>query len=201
MINVITFSSLLANNLTTKVMVKFQQSVDDFLNRASNTHRQQIHYLSYQGKTLTHSEAPTYRDGTLKNPTNYWDLLNQDEKEEAIPLMDLRQIRLQEIREIRKYLTSLAQKCIQLNNFNEIVSYELDSYLKFFNCLPDFITQDRELLTTAGKSFQLTENDLYDIEQYGLTTKVDTDFVNKHRNKEVDKILASLYALDFLVDF
>lgn len=202
MINVITYSAVLSNNLTNKILVKFQESVDTFLDKISNTYRQDIKYLSHNTHKLQHTNIEKYADGSIKNPTNYWDLLNQEDKEEAISLMELQDLRLKEIRTVRKYLTSLASKCLIVDDTNKIISYDLTSYVKFFNCLPDFITQDRDLLLAGVKGFELTEEDLTDIERFGVThAKVDSNFIIENKNEEVDKILSSLYALEFLMDF
>lgn len=203
MINVIEYSAHLSNNLTAKILEKFQQSVDDFFNRISETYRQDIKYLSKDNKSIRHSQAETYHDGSLKNTTDYWDLMNQDDKEEAISLIDLFDTRMKEVRTIRKYLLPLANKCLTVNNLNEVTSYELLSYTKFFNCLPDFITQDRELLLRQGKLDTITEQDLQDIEKYSLTVNKEelSQFVKDNRNEEVEKVLSQLYALEFLMDF
>lgn len=211
MINVVTFSANLCNQLTNKIIEKFNQSKDDFFQRISNKYRQDIYLLETGGKKLISTNVPKYNDGTVKESSNLFDLLDSEDKEEVLTLINLEETYKQQIRELRLFLLPLANKTQTVNDEFEITSYDKVSYLKFLNCLPDFITQDKELLTrTIPNIGGLTEEDLYEVENYlsqlsvSKRTKLKEEisqFVAEHKNDKIDNILASLYSLEFLVDF
>lgn len=201
MINLITYASHLSNQLTSKISEKLQQSVDDFFEQIKVTYKQDINYLYFNQKTLTSSKTSYYSDGSIKKSFDYWDLLNQEDKEKAISLMELKELRNSEVRKLRKYLLPLAGKCLNINN-NVSTEYELKAFVKFFKCLPDFITQDKELLLRQGTVY-LKEDELTQIEMYApnVSQKELDTFVKENKNEEINNILSQLYALDFLVDF
>ena len=211
MLNVVTFSANLCNQLTNKIIEKFNQSKDDFFQRISNKYRQDIYLLETDGKKLISTNVPKYNDGTVKESSNLFDLLDSEDKEEVLTLINLEETYKQQIRELRLFLLPLANKTQTVNDKFEITSYEPVSYLKFLNCLPDFITQDKELLTRNIPNIgRLTEEDLYEVENYlsqlsvSKRTKLKEEisqFVAEHKNDKIDNILASLYSLEFLVDF
>ena len=211
MINVVTFSANLCNQLTNKIIEKFNQSKDDFFQRISNKYRQDIYLLETGGKKLISTNVPKYNDGTVKESSNLFDLLDSEDKEEVLTLINLEETYKQQIRELRLFLLPLANKTQTVNDEFEITSYDKVSYLKFLNCLPDFITQDKELLTRNIPNIgRLTEEDLYEVENYlsqlsvSKRTKLKEEisqFVAEHKNDKIDNILASLYSLEFLVDF
>ena len=211
MINIVTFSANLCNQLTNKIIEKFNQSKDDFFQRISNKYRQDIYLLETDGKKLISTNVPKYNDGTVKESSNLFDLLDSEDKEEVLTLTNLEEAYKQQIRELRLFLLPLANKTQTVNDKFEITSYEPVSYLKFLNCLPDFITQDKELLTRNIPNIGgLTEEDLYEVENYlsqlsvSKRTKLKEEisqFVAEHKNDKIDNILASLYSLEFLVDF
>ena len=211
MLNVVTFSANLCNQLTNKIIEKFNQSKDDFFQRISNKYRQDIYLLETDGKKLISTNVPKYNDGTVKESSNLFDLLDSEDKEEVLTLINLEETYKQQIRELRLFLLPLANKTQTVNDEFEITSYEPVSYLKFLNCLPDFITQDKELLTRNIPNIgRLTEEDLYEVENYlsqlsvSKRTKLKEEisqFVAEHKNDKIDNILASLYSLEFLVDF
>ena len=211
MLNVVTFSANLCNQLTNKIIEKFNQSKDDFFQRISNKYRQDIYLLETDGKKLISTNVPKYNDGTVKESSNLFDLLDSEDKEEVLTLINLEETYKQQIRELRLFLLPLANKTQTVNDEFEITTYETVSYLKFLNCLPDFITQDKELLTRAIPNIgRLTEEDLYKVENYlsqlsvSKRTKLKEEisqFVAEHKNDKIDNILASLYSLEFLVDF
>ena len=211
MLNVVTFSANLCNQLTNKIIEKFNQSKDDFFQRISNKYRQDIYLLETDGKKLISTNVPKYNDGTVKESSNLFDLLDSEDKEEVLTLTNLEETYKQQIRELRLFLLPLANKTQTVNDEFEITSYEPVSYLKFLNCLPDFITQDKELLTRNIPNIGgLTEEDLYEVENYlsqlsvSKRTKLKEEisqFVAEHKNDKIDNILASLYSLEFLVDF
>ena len=211
MINIVTFSANLCNQLTNKIIEKFNQSKDDYFQRISNKYRQDIYLLETDGKKLISTNVPKYNDGTVKESSNLFDLLDSEDKEEVLTLTNLEEAYKQQIRELRLFLLPLANKTQTVNDKFEITSYEPVSYLKFLNCLPDFITQDKELLTRNIPNIGgLTEEDLYEVENYlsqlsvSKRTKLKEEisqFVAEHKNDKIDNILASLYSLEFLVDF
>ena len=167
--------------------------------------------LETDGKKLISTNVPKYNDGTVKESSNLFDLLDSEDKEEVLTLTNLEEAYKQQIRELRLFLLPLANKTQTVNDKFEITSYEPVSYLKFLNCLPDFITQDKELLTRNIPNIGgLTEEDLYEVENYlsqlsvSKRTKLKEEisqFVAEHKNDKIDNILASLYSLEFLVDF
>lgn len=211
MLNVVTFSAHICNQLTNKIIEKFNQSKGDFFERISNKYRQDIYLLETNGQKLTSPHIPTYNDGSPKETTNLYDLLDSEDKQEVDSLIALEQTYKQQSREIRLFLLPLANKTQTVNEKYEITSFEKVSYLKFLNCLPDFITQDKELLTREIPDIGgLTEEELYEIENYlsslsaSERSKLEQEisqFTFEHKNEKIDNILASLYSLEFLVDF
>lgn len=211
MLNVVTFSANLCNQLTNKIIEKFSQSKTDFFIKISNKYRQNISYLEMNNKKLISNDIPRYADGSIKEPTNYIDLLATEDKEEFLTLLNLEETYKSQIRELRLYLLTLANKTQQVNEQFEIISYEVISYLKFFKCLPDFIMNDKELLTSEINYVgRLSEEDLYEINNYldSLTNseRIKTEqeieeFAKINKNEKIESILATFYSLEFLVDF
>lgn len=211
MLNIITFSANLCNQLSTKILEKFNQSKEDFFERISNKYRQDITYLETKGNKLVSDKIEKFADGTFKTSNNLWDLLDTDDKQEAESLINLELQYKQDIRKLRLYLLPLANKTQQISDVGEITSVQQVSYLKFLGCLPDFIRQDTELLTREINYIGSTkEEELYEINNYlsslPLHLKIETEkeinkFIDTHKNEEIETIISSLYALEFLVDF
>lgn len=211
MLNIVTFSANLCNQLSNKILEKFNQSKEDFFERISNKYRQDITYLETKGNTLVSSKIEKFADGTFKTTSNLWDLLDTDDKQEAESLINLDLQYKQDIRKLRVYLLPLANKTQQISDVGEVTSIQQVSYLKFLGCLPDFIRQDTELLTREINYIGSTkEEELYEINKYlsslSIPVRVETEeeinkFIKQHKNEEVNNIISSLYALDFLVDF
>lgn len=211
MLNIVTFSANLCNQLSNKILEKFNQSKEDFFERISNKYRQDITYLETKGNTLVSSKIEKFADGTFKTTSNLWDLLDTDDKQEAESLINLDLQYKQDIRKLRVYLLPLANKTQQISDVGEITSVQQVSYLKFLGCLPDFIRQDTELLTREINYIGSTkEEELYEVNNYlsslPIPVRVETEeeinkFIEQHKNEEVNNIISSLYALDFLVDF
>lgn len=211
MLNIVTFSANLCNQLSNKILEKFNQSKEDFFERISNKYRQNITYLETNGNTLISSKIEKFADGTFKTTNNLWDLLDLDDKQEAESLINLDLQYKQDIRKLRLYLLPLANKTQQISDIGEVTSVEQVSYLKFLGCLPDYIRQDTELLTREINYIGSTkEEELYEVNRYlsslNHLNRIKTEreinkFVEKHKNEEINNIISSLYALDFLVDF
>lgn len=211
MLNIVTFSANLCNQLSAKILEKFNQSKEDFFERISNKYRQNITYLETNGNTLVSSKIEKFADGTFKTTNNLWDLLDVDNKQEAESLINLDLQYQQDIRKLRVYLLVLANKTQQISDIGEITSVQQVSYLKFLGCLPDFIRQDTELLTREINYIgSTTEEELYEVNKYlstlSIPVRLKTEeeinkFIEQHKNEEVHNIISSLYALDFLVDF
>lgn len=211
MLNIVTFSANLCNQLSNKILEKFNQSKEDFFERISNKYRQNITYLETNGNTLVSNKIEKFADGTFKTTNNLWDLLDTNDKQEAESLINLELQYKQDIRKLRVYLLPLANKTQQISDVGEITSVQQVSYLKFLGCLPDFIRQDTELLTREINYIGSTkEEELYEVNKYlsslPIPVRVETEeeinkFIEQHKNEEVNNIISSLYALDFLVDF
>lgn len=211
MLNIVTFSANLCNQLSNKILEKFNQSKEDFFKRISNKYRQNITYLETNGNTLVSSKIEKFADGTFKTTNNLWDLLDANDKQEAESLINLELQYKQDIRKLRVYLLPLANKTQQISDVGEITSVSQVSYLKFLGCLPDFIRQDTELLTREINYIGSTkEEELYEVNKYlsslPIPVRVETEeeinkFIEQHKNEEINNIISSLYALDFLVDF
>lgn len=211
MLNIVTFSANLCNQLSNKILEKFNQSKEDFFERISNKYRQNITYLETNGNTLVSNKIEKFADGTFKTTNNLWDLLDTNDKQEAESLINLDLQYKQDIRKLRVYLLPLANKTQQISDVGEITSVQQVSYLKFLGCLPDFIRQDTELLTREINYIGSTkEEELYEVNKYlsslPIPVRVETEeeinkFIEQHKNEEVNNIISSLYALDFLVDF
>lgn len=213
MINLLTFSSLLTSHLTDNIMSKLQESIDDFFKKLSEKYKKDIQYLQHDNKEICTENIERYLDGTIKTTFDYWDILSQEEKEEAINLMDLYSIRTTECRNIRKYLMYLAGKAMILNtdnsekdyeNFEE--TYELIAFTKFLHTIPECIKNDVSLLTKPSnynKEIVLNEKDLYQAIEYSknIEPKYLEEFIKNHRSEEIENIINSFYALDLLVDF
>lgn len=200
--NVITFASVLANNLSENILSKFQESVEDKLNQLSQKYNKTITILGVEDKYLVSHFAQRYSDGTLKTQLNDWDILTKDEQEEVLNLIKIQDEYKEDSKKVMKYLIPLAFKTQEINNRHEVISSDEDSYVLFFKCLPDFIINDKTLLTKGSKLFSgLSEEDVYSIMNHKVdSAKVDS-FKEKHCNPEVTEILEKLYALDFLMDY
>lgn len=200
--NVITFASILANNLSINILNKFQQSVEDKLTELSQNHNTTISLVGTNNEYLVGNTVDKYADGTLKYQNNSWDLLTQDEQDEVQELLNLQTKYREDSKKVIKYLIPLAFKTQEVNSKNEVISLDEDSYTLFFNCLPDFISQDKELLMRGSDIFSgLSEEEIYTIKNHKMDSDKITAFVETHRNLEVETILKSLYSLDFLMDF
>lgn len=205
MLDITTFAAFLSNKLTAKILDKFTQSKTDLFNRLSAKYRQDIKFLEHNNQKFIHPEADKFEDGSLKPQTNYWDLLDQTDKEEVLSFINLEQVRNQERRAIRLYLLPLANKTKHINDFNQLTSVAEVMYLKFFSCLPDCILSDTTTLIVGNDNLgHLTEQDLYEIKNFAVTPKTQKDiedFKQANKDEKIEEILKSLYALDFLVNF
>lgn len=210
MLNPITYASLLIKNLSTNIINKYDESKDSFLDRVSARTGKEIQFLEHNTNELIHSQIEKYADGMPKIKENYYNLLTEDEVIEFKSLIDTKKLNEEEISYVRQSILRIAFDAQQKNEGQVVGSTEVH-YLKIFNSLPDFITQDIALLTKEDIYFNnLTAEDIDLIKNFPskldpkLQVELDKEikeFVDAHKDEKLEQILSTLYALDFLTDF